>query len=88
MAFSATVKHRDVEGSLQVLYYDLDFASVTSGTIVTSLTHVVHADFINGVTDDQGVVKLNSDGSNATPGSVNVSGVTSSDTGSIRIVGR
>ena len=81
MAFSATKTSRSNAGGLIVLTYDVDFDSVTSGTVKTGLFEVHSAIFQNEVTEGQGVLTRSG-------GDVALSGVTSSDTGTLTVIGR
>jgi hypothetical protein len=89
MAFSSSVKKHDVVGTMQVKIYDCDFASVTTGLVKTGFSNVFAAVFTNGVSEAQGLVKLNRNAADdgAEVGSVNVSGVTASDTGTLIVFG-
>jgi hypothetical protein len=89
MAFSSTVKKHDVIGTMQVKIIACDFASVTTGLVKTGFSNVFAAVFSNGVTEAQGLVKLNRNAADdaAEVGSVNISGVTSNDTGDLIVFG-
>lgn len=90
-AFSATKQREAPLGGLKVLIYEADFASVTSGTIVTGLNKILFAEFTNEVSDDHGIINKNSATASTTeddPGQVHISSVTSSDTGVVLIIGR
>jgi hypothetical protein len=89
MAFSSTLKKSDVFGTTQVKFYDLNFASVTTGAVKTGFSNILHADFVNGTTEAQGLVKINRNAADnaAEAGTVNVSSVTSNDTGLLIVYG-
>ncbi len=80
MAFSATLKRESIWGNLRVQIWDVDFDSVTTGTIASGLSSVDHISFNNGVSEAQGL-------SVASGSNVTVSGVTANDTGTVLIVG-
>jgi hypothetical protein len=88
MAFSYTIKSRDVVGTKQKMVFDVNFASVTSGHIVTGLSNVVEATFNNDVSED-GKLEINRDsGDTATEyGSVLLNGFTADDTGTVTVYG-
>lgn len=88
--FSATKQKTLKMGGAYAIIYEVDFASVTAGTIVTGLNRVIFAHFTNEVTDDHGITNKNSATASVTeddPGQVHISAVTSSDTGSVLIIG-
>lgn len=67
-------------GNLKVQIWEVNFASVTTGTIKSGLSQVDHISFSNEVSDDHGIAsKSGSD--------VTISSVTSNDTGTVLIVG-
>lgn len=75
-------------GYVQV--FDASFASVTEGTFAYAdhgFQNLVVAIYVPKTTDDHGIVKVNSNGSTTVQGSVNVSGVTSSDEGKLILIG-
>jgi len=80
MAFSATKKARTLAGTLVMEVWAWDAASVTTGTFTCGLSNVFHISSNNEVTEDVG--KWTKSGSTIT-----VSGVTSSDTGSVVVIG-
>jgi hypothetical protein len=81
MAFSATRLSRSVDGNTVREIWAWNAASVTTGSISTGLGTILHKVSNNDVTEDVG--KLTHSGSVVT-----ISGVTSSDTGTIEVVGR
>jgi hypothetical protein len=81
MAFSSTIQDRNYLGNLAVEIHSWNAASVTTGTISTGLSSVLHISSNNLVTEDVG--KWTSSG-----GVVTVSGVTSNDTGTVMVYGR
>lgn len=89
MAFSSTQKKSDVFGTTQVKFFDVNFASVTTGAVKTGFSNVLHADFVNGTSEAQGLVKINRNAADsaAEAGTVNVSGVTASDVGQLIVYG-
>lgn len=89
MAFSSTVEKTDVVGTMQVKIYDCNFASVTTGAVETGFRQIFFAAFNNGVSEAQGLVKINRNAADngAEIGTVNISGVTSSDTGKLIVFG-
>jgi hypothetical protein len=89
MAFSSSLKKSDVSGTTPYKIYTCDFASVTTGHIKTGFSTVIAAFFNNGVTEGQGLVKINRNSADdaAEAGGVNVSGVTSDDTGQLIVFG-
>lgn len=80
MAFSATLKRKSLMGNMRVEVWELDFASVTTGTFSAGLGTIDHVSFNNETTEAQGLVTKS--GSEIT-----VSGVTSSDVGTIIVFG-
>jgi hypothetical protein len=88
MAFSASKVSNHVAGNIKVIFYDLNFASVTEGKVSTGLNNVLHASFENETTEAQGrVFKNNSDASTTSAGDVFIDGVTASDLGSLVVFG-
>ena len=83
MTFASTTLHTDCFGALRVKVFDLDFASVTSGSVATGLSKIIHADFTNktGVTADQAMDWT------TTAGTVAITGVTASDKGTLMVFG-
>lgn len=81
MAFSSALVDRNYLGNLAVEIHTWDAASVTTGTIKTGLSSVLHISHNNLVTEDVG--KWTASG-----GTVTVSGVTSNDTGTMMVFGR
>ncbi len=80
MAFSATLKRQSLMGNMRVEVWELDFASVTTGTFSAGLGTIDHVSFNNETTEAQGLVtKSGSD--------ITVAGVTSSDVGTIIVFG-
>lgn len=80
MAFSSERKSRSVAGTLLMEVHSWSAASVTSGTINTSIPNILHVSVNNLVTEGEGkVVPSGAD--------VALSGVTSNDTGTILVVG-
>jgi hypothetical protein len=80
MAFSATKVSRSVAGTVIKEIWAWNAAGVTTGTITCGLGSIQHISPNNNVTEDVG--KWTSSGSVVT-----VSGVTSSDTGTVEITG-
>lgn len=80
MAFSATRVSRSVSGSVIKEIWAWNAASVTTGSFSCGLGSVQHISSNNNVTEDTG--KWTSSGSTVT-----VSGVTSSDTGTVEVTG-
>jgi hypothetical protein len=89
MAFSSSQSRQDVVGSMQVKVFDCNFASVTTGAVKTGFSQIFFAGFNNGVTEAQGLVKVdrNAADDGAEIGTVNISGVTSDDTGKLIVFG-
>lgn len=81
MAFSATLKRKSLMGNLRVEIWDLDFAGVTTGTFSAGLGIIDHLSFNNETTEGQGLVT--NSGS-----SITVASVTSSDVGTIMVIGQ
>ena len=89
-AFSATKQREGQAGGLKVLIYEVSFASVTAGTIVTGLNRIVHGHFTNEVSDNHGIQNKNSATASVTeddPGQFHISSVTSNDTGTVILYG-
>jgi hypothetical protein len=89
MAFSSTHKKSDVFGTTQVKFFDVNFASVTTGAVKSGFSNVLHAEFTNGTSEAQGLVKINRNAADdaAEAGTVNISGVTSDDVGQLVVFG-
>lgn len=89
MAFSSTLKKADIFGTTQVKIFDVNFASVTTGAVKTGFSNVLFAVFNNSTTEAQGLVKPNRNAADAAAeaGTVNISGVTSSDVGQLIVYG-
>lgn len=81
MAFSATLKRKSLMGNLRVEIWELDFAGVTTGTFSAGLGTIDHVSFNNGTSEAQGLVTKSGS-------SVTVASVTSSDVGTIMVVGQ
>lgn len=67
-------------GNLRVEIWELDFASVTTGTFSAGLGTIDHVSFNNGTTEAQGLVTKSGS-------AITVAGVTSDDVGTIMVVG-
>lgn len=80
MAFSATLKRQNVAGVLRQQIWEWNAAGVTSGTIKTGLSQIDHISFNNQVTENDG--KAVASGSD-----INITSVTSNDTGTISVWG-
>lgn len=80
MAFSSARVKSDIHGTMRCEVYTWNAASVTTGTIKTGLSSIIHISPNNLVTEDIG--KWVNSG-----GDVTVSGVTSNDTGTVMIFG-
>ena len=80
MAFSSSRVSRSMAGNLVIEVWSWNAASVTTGTLSTGLSTIMHISSNNLVTEDVG--KWTSSGQVVT-----VSGVTSSDTGTVMVVG-
>ncbi len=89
MAFSSSKLREENVGTLKLQVYDVNFASVTEGHVKSGFNNVVGAWFNNEVSEAQGLVVPNKDsaGSATEFGGVRVSGVTSSDTGKLFVLG-
>lgn len=87
MAFSATKVKEERIGTIVMQIYNLNFASVTSGSFKTGLRNIIHANFNNFVTEDAGLVKHNHTGSVAEQGTMSIAAVTSNDTGTLIVYG-
>lgn len=89
MAFSSSKSRDDVFGSTKVAFFSCDFASVTTGAVKTGFSTVIDATFRNAVSEGQGLVKINRNAADdaAEAGTVNISGVTSNDTGTLIVYG-
>jgi hypothetical protein len=81
MAFSSTKVKDDIFGTTRVQIWTWSAASVTTGTISTGFTKVLHISPNNEVTEDIGKWV-------PTNGNVVVSGVTSNDKGTVIIYGQ
>lgn len=81
MAFSSEKKARSLAGNLVMEVHSWNAASVTSGTINTGISTILHVGVNNLVTADKP--------GKAVPSGANValSGVTSNDTGTIVVIG-
>jgi hypothetical protein len=80
MAFSATRVSRSISGNVVKEIWAWNAASVTTGTFSAGMGNIQHISPDNNVTEDVG--KWTSSGSVVT-----VSGVTSSDTGTVEVTG-
>lgn len=80
MAFSATLKRQSLMGNMRVEVWDVNFASVTTGSFSSGIGQVDHISFNNEVSEAQGLAT--NSGSDIT-----VAGVTSNDVGTVMIVG-
>lgn len=80
MAFSSSRVKSDIQGTTKVEYYTWNAASVTTGTIAVGMKNILHISSNNLVSEDVGKW-THSDGV------VTVSGVTSNDTGTVKIEG-
>ena len=80
MAFSSSRISRSMAGNLVIEVWSWNAASVTTGTLSTGLSTIMHISSNNLVTEDVG--KWTASGQVVT-----VSGVTSSDTGTVMVVG-
>ena len=80
MAFSATKKARTLAGNIVMEVWAWDAASVTTGAFTCGLGTVLHISSNNNVTEDVG--KWTVSGSTVT-----VTAVTSSDTGTVMVLG-
>jgi hypothetical protein len=89
MAFSYSKLQEQVIGGLRLQVYSVNFASVTAGHIKSGLSNVIHAHLNNAVSDDQGIVKPNkaSGGGADEKGGIDISSVTSNDTGTMLVIG-
>lgn len=89
MAFSSSLKKRDIHGTMQFKIIDCNFASVTSGHVKTGFGTVYAAFFNNGTTEAQGLVKINRNSADnaAEAGGIHISGVTASDIGQLIVYG-
>lgn len=88
MAFSSTLKKRDIQGTTQVQAYDVNLASVTTGHIKTGLSNIIFA-VANNETSVTGRVKINRNSADdaVEMGGVLLIGFTSNDVGSVMIHG-
>lgn len=80
MAFSATLKRQSLMGNVRVEVWELDFASVTTGTFSAGLGTIDHVSFNNGTSEAQGLVTKSGS-------AITVASVTSNDVGTIMVVG-
>jgi len=80
MAFSATRVKSDIQGTTKVEYWSWDAAGVTTGSFTSGLKNILHISSNNLVTEDVGLWTQSE-------GVVTVSGVTSSDTGTVKVEG-
>lgn len=80
MAFSSEKKARSIAGNLLMEVHSWNAASVTSGTINTGISNILHVGVNNLVSEGQGL---------AVPSGANValSSVVSNDTGTIVVIG-
>jgi hypothetical protein len=81
MAFSSERVERQYLGNVAIEIHTWNAASVTTGSIGTGLSSVLHISPNNLVTEDVG--KWTASG-----GTVTVTGVTSNDTGTVVVFGR
>ncbi len=81
MAFSSVRVKSDIQGTTKVEYWTWNAASVTTGTINSGIKNIMHVSSNNLVTEDVGKWVYSD------AGVVTVTGVTSSDTGTIKIEG-
>ena len=89
-AFSYSRTYNGQLGGMQFHIYSLNFASVTGGVVLTGLSNAAHADLMNGVSDDSGILYLNCANAacaSRVNGSISIESVTSSDTGSLFVIG-
>lgn len=80
MAFSSSKVKDNVEGVVRKQYWSVDFASVTSGTLSTGLSSILHVNINNLTTEGDGKAV-------PTAGAVALSGFTSNDVATIEVVG-
>ena len=90
MAFSKSKSTEQLVGLNKLQVFDLNFASVTSGDVVTGLDHIYSAVFNNQTSEAQGIVvpNVDTDGTTSKPGAIHISGVTASDLGQLTVIGR
>ena len=89
MAFSSTKLTESPIAGFRLQVFDLNFASVTEGIVRTGMNQVLAAFYSPDTTDDHGVVQKNKSAASTTEnGAVFISGVTSSDLGSLLVIGR
>ena len=80
MAFSSSKKARSLAGNVVMEVYSFDAASVTSGTISTGLGTILAVVLNNETTEGQGYPTKSGQ-------TVTLTGLTSSDTGTVIVVG-
>lgn len=80
MAFSSEKKGRSIAGNLIAEVFSWNAASVTSGTISTGISNILHVSLNNAVTEGDGLAVPSGQ-------SVAISGVTSNDTGTLLVMG-
>ncbi len=81
MAFSSAVVKSDIQGVTKVEYWTWNSAGVTTGTIQSGIKNILHVSSNNLVTEDVGKWTYTS------AGLITVTGVTSSDTGTLKVEG-
>lgn len=91
MAFSFTQAPvgSNINGKLVEKYFNVSFASVTSGYLSTGLSTIVFAEHLNNTTENDGKLAVNiaSDGSTTEHGGLYMSGFTSNDTAIVKVTG-
>jgi len=80
MAFTSSKTARSVAGSLIMETHSWSAASVTSGTVSTGLSTILHASINNLVTEGEGLAVPSGQ-------AVAISSVTSNDTGTLVVIG-
>jgi len=81
MAFSSVRVKTDIQGTTKVEYWTWNAASVTTGSITSGIGNILHVSSNNLVTEDVGKWVY------TTAGVITVTGVTSSDTGTLKVEG-
>ena len=80
MPFIATKVKDDVQGTTKVQYWSWNCSAVTTGSITTGMSSILHVSSNNLTTEDVGKWAVSG-------GVVTVTGVTSNDVGTVKIEG-
>lgn len=81
MAFSSSMQKSDLQGTTKVEYWTWSAAGVTGGTIQSGIKNILHLSHNNEVSEDLGKWAKDSNGL------ITLTGVTSNDTGTLKVEG-